>query len=160
VKDQTGLSGRQRLALIAVAIVVLVAAFVIISGGSDDDGERASTQTTQPARSTTTEPSSTSTQETTTTEEEPAEPAIPTIRVVDAKPQGGVQKLEFDKGDQIRFRVVSDTADEIHVHGYDLAKDVAKGGSVSFSFKGSIDGRFEVELESRGEQIAELDVAP
>ena len=81
------------------------------------------------------------------------------MRVVDAKPQGGVKKLTFDKGDQIRFRVVSDTADEIHVHGYDLMKDVAKGGSVTFSFKGSIDGRFVVELEDHGEQIAELDVA-
>ena len=85
---------------------------------------------------------------------------MPTVRVVDAKPQGGVKKLEFDKGDQIRFRVVSDTADEIHVHGYDLMKDVPKNGSVSFSFEGSIDGRFVVELEGRGEQIAELDVNP
>jgi hypothetical protein len=80
--------------------------------------------------------------------------------VVDAKPQGGVQKLTFNKGDQIRFRVVSDTADEIHVHGYDLMKDVPKGGSVTFSFKGSIDGRFVVELEDHSEQIAELDVQP
>jgi hypothetical protein len=86
--------------------------------------------------------------------------AVPTVRVVDAKPQGGVKKLDFKKGDQIHFRVVSDTADEIHVHGYDLMKDVAKGGSVSFTFKGSIDGRFVVELEDHGEQIAELDVAP
>jgi hypothetical protein len=85
---------------------------------------------------------------------------VPTVRVVDAKPQGGVRKLEFDKGEQIRFRVVSDTADEIHVHGYDIMKDVAQGGSVSFAFKGSIDGRFVVELEDHGEQIAELDVAP
>jgi hypothetical protein len=83
-----------------------------------------------------------------------------TVRVVDAKPQGGVKKLEFDKGDQIRFKVVSDTADEIHVHGYDLMKDVEKGGSVSFSFKGSIDGRFVVELEDHEQQIAELDVTP
>ena len=60
----------------------------------------------------------------------------------------------------MRFEVVSDTADEIHVHGYDLMKDVAKGGSVTFSFKGSIDGRFVVELEDHEQQIAELDVAP
>jgi hypothetical protein len=46
------------------------------------------------------------------------------------------------------------------VHGYDLMKDVPKGGSVTFSFKGSIDGRFVVELEGHKEQIAELDVQP
>jgi hypothetical protein len=153
VNERSGLSGRQRAALILGAIAVLVVAYVLIQGGSDDDKDNASTQTTQPAASTT------STQST-STEETPAEPAVPTIRVVDAKPQGGVEKLEFDKGDQIRFRVVSDTADEIHVHGYDLMKDVEKGGSVSFSFKGSIDGRFVVELEDHEQQIAELDVAP
>jgi hypothetical protein len=156
VNDRSGLSGRQRAALIVGAIAVLVVAYVLIQGGSDDDKDSAATpatQTTQSAPSTTSRPS-------TSTEETPAEPAIPTVRVVDAKPQGGVKKLEFDKGDQIRFKVVSDTADEIHVHGYDLMKDVAKGGSVSFSFKGSIDGRFVVELEDHGEQIAELDVAP
>jgi hypothetical protein len=83
-----------------------------------------------------------------------------TVTVVDAKPKGGIEKLSFKKGDQVRFKVVSDTADEIHVHGYDLAKDVPKGGSVSFSFKGSIEGRFVVELEDHHQQIAELDVTP
>jgi hypothetical protein len=153
VNERSGLSGRQRAALILGAIAVLVVAYVLIQGGSDDDKDNAAKQATQPAASTT------STQST-STEETPAEPAVPTIRVVDAKPQGGVEKLEFEKGDQIRFRVVSDTADEIHVHGYDLMKDVEKGGSVSFSFKGSIDGRFVVELEDHEQQIAELDVAP
>jgi hypothetical protein len=156
VNDRSGLSGRQRAALIVGAIAVLVVAYVLIQGGSDDDKDNAATpaaQSTQSAPSTTSTPS-------TSTEEAPAEPAIPTVRVVDAKPQGGVKKLEFDKGDQIRFKVVSDTADEIHVHGYDLMKDVEQGGSVSFSFNGSIDGRFVVELEDHEEQIAELDVAP
>ena len=46
------------------------------------------------------------------------------------------------------------------MHGYDLMKDVPKGGSVSFSFKGSIEGRFVVELEDHKQQIAELDVTP
>jgi hypothetical protein len=83
-----------------------------------------------------------------------------TVRVVDAKPDGGIKKLAFKKGDQVQFTVVSDTADEIHVHGYDLMKDVPKGGTVSFSFKGSIEGRFVVELEDHKQQIAELDVTP
>jgi hypothetical protein len=156
VNDRSGLSGRQRAALIVGAIAVLVVAYVVIRGGSDDDKDSAATPAAQTAQSA---PSTTSTPPT-STEEAPAEPAVPTVRVVDAKPQGGVKKLDFDKGDQIRFKVVSDTADEIHVHGYDLMKDVEKGGSVSFSFKGSIDGRFVVELEDHGEQIAELDVAP
>ena len=153
MNEQTGLSSRQRLALIAAAIVVLVAGYLLIQGSADDDGDKEATTSTPSAAG------STSTQETGTTKT-PAAPEVPVVRVVDGKPQGGVEKLSFDKGERIRFKVVSDTADEIHVHGYDLMKDVAKGGAVSFSFEASIDGRFVVELEHHEQQIAELDVAP
>ncbi len=60
----------------------------------------------------------------------------------------------------MRFRVRSDVAEEVHVHGYDIAKDVAAGGSVTFSFDADIDGKFEIELEHAGLQIASLTVAP
>jgi hypothetical protein len=46
------------------------------------------------------------------------------------------------------------------VHGYDFHKDVRKNGSVSFNFPAKIGGGFVVELESRGEQIADLKVRP
>jgi hypothetical protein len=167
VQEQPGLSNLQRVAIVVGAIAVLVVAYVLISGGSDDNKASDATQSaatqsmaTQSTDTSATDTSETDTGSTSTATEPAAPPAPPTVRVVDAKPQGGIKKLNFDKGDQIRFRVVSDTADEIHVHGYDLMKDVAKGGSVTFSFKGSIDGRFVVELEDHGEQIAELDVQP
>jgi hypothetical protein len=172
VQDQTGLSNLQRLAIVIGAIVVLVVAYVVISGGDDESKtsdatpstatQSTATQSTDTGATDTgsTDTGTTDTGSTSTATEPAPPPAPPTVRVVDAKPQGGIKKLNFDKGDQIRFRVVSDTADEIHVHGYDLMKDVAQGGSVTFSFKGSIDGRFVVELEDHKEQIAELDVQP
>jgi hypothetical protein len=83
-----------------------------------------------------------------------------TIVVKGGAPVGGVQRLEYSAGDQISFSVDSDVADEIHVHGYDLMKDVPAGGSVSFSFPAEIEGIFEVELEGRKEQIAEIRVNP
>jgi hypothetical protein len=86
--------------------------------------------------------------------------AEPTITVKNGEPVGGVQELEYSAGDQVRFKVDSDVADEIHVHGYDLMKDVPAGGSVSFSFPAEIEGIFEVELEGLKEQIAELRVNP
>ena len=151
--DRTGLTGLQRAAIIVGAIAVLVVAYLVIQSGGDDSGKKTSSTATPPAVATTPQGS-------TSTATTPPAPTVPTVRVVNAKPDGGVKKLEFNKGDQVRFRIVSDTADEIHVHGYDLKKDVPKGGSVTFAFKGSIDGRFVVELEGHGEQIAELDVAP
>ena len=86
--------------------------------------------------------------------------ATPKIVIENGEPVGGVQELEYSAGDRIRFEVDSDVADEIHVHGYDLMKDVSAGGSVSFSFPAEIEGIFEVELEELGEQIAELRVNP
>jgi hypothetical protein len=98
--------------------------------------------------------------ETGTTQTQPSAPAVRTVRVVNGQPQGGVRRLKYKKGDRVQFKVQSDVADEIHVHGYDLMKDVTAGGSVSFSFTANLEGRFEIELENAGTQIAELEVDP
>src|SRR3954454_9666197 len=60
-----------------------------------------------------------------------------TVTVVNGKPQGGVKTITYKKGDTVDLTVTSDTADELHIHGYDLHKDVEKGGSVHFSFPAS-----------------------
>ena len=85
---------------------------------------------------------------------------VATIRVRNGKPVGGITKLVYTKGDQIQITVVSNVADEVHLHGYDIGKDVKAGGSVTFDLPASIEGVFEMELESRSEQIAELRVNP
>jgi hypothetical protein len=73
---------------------------------------------------------------------------------------GGVAILTVKKGQQVNFTVQSDSAQEIHVHGYDFHKTVPKNGSVSFSFPAKIDGGFVIELEKPGVQIASLKVQP
>jgi hypothetical protein len=85
---------------------------------------------------------------------------VPTIVVRNGEPVGGIKELEYDAGDEIRFEVSSDVAEEVHVHGYDLMEDVPAGGTASFDFPAEIEGIFEVELEGLGEQIAELRVNP
>ncbi len=92
--------------------------------------------------------------------EAPRPPEVPTINVVGGEPEGGVADLTFDKGDQIRFVVESDTADEVHVHGYDVEEEVPAGGSAEFDFPADIDGIYEVELHGSEIQIAELTVNP
>lgn len=86
--------------------------------------------------------------------------SVPTIVVRDGEPVGGVQELEFDAGEEVRFRVSSDAAEEIHLHGYDIAKDVPAGGTVEFDFSAEIEGIFEAELEELGVQILELRINP
>jgi hypothetical protein len=139
---------RGAIALAAVAVVVVL--FVVLGGGDDDGGGGATTQTQATTGTTGPAPA----------EPKPAQPAAERVVVVGGKPRGGVQRLNFKSGERVRFVVESDVADEVHVHGYDVAKDVPAGGSVRFGFPARIEGVFEVELESRGEQIAELRVSP
>ena len=83
-----------------------------------------------------------------------------TVSVVAGKPRGGIKTITYKKGQTVDLTVKSDTADEIHIHGYDLHKEVSKGGSVHFTFPATIDGRFVIELENAGQQIASLQVEP
>ncbi len=85
---------------------------------------------------------------------------VTTIVVKNGKPVGGIAQLTYNKGEQVRFEVDSDVSDEVHMHGYDIMKDVKAGGSVSFDFPATIEGVFEAELEGRKEQILELTVNP
>ncbi|QEC49533.1 hypothetical protein FSW04_19465 [Baekduia soli] len=82
------------------------------------------------------------------------------IEVKNARPVGGVKDVTFKKGGTVDLSVHSDTADEVHFHGYDVHKDVAKGGTVRFRFPASIEGRFVVELEEHKQTLANVTVQP
>ena len=122
----------KRAGLLALLVAVLVVAFVLAKSGNNNDNNSTSTKSAKSG------------------------PVV--IHVVGGKPQGGVQKITVKKGDPVKFTVQSDVSDEIHVHGYNFHKDVEKGGSVSFNFPAKIEGIFDIELESRAEQIASLQV--
>jgi heme/copper-type cytochrome/quinol oxidase subunit 2 len=143
----------RRIALLAVVVVIAVVGFIILK--PDNTSKKASSTPTTAGTSTGTT--------TATAPGKPAKPAPPPVvqvRVQGGKPVGGIKKIEVNKGDRVRFAVTSDVGDEIHVHGYDFMKDVKPGGTVTFSFPAKIDGEFEIELESRAEQIAALTVQP
>jgi hypothetical protein len=83
-----------------------------------------------------------------------------TIVVKDAKPVGGVKQVTYRKGGTIDLTIDSDTADEVHFHGYDVHKDVEEGGSAHFKLKASITGEFIVELEEHEQTLANVTVEP
>ena len=60
----------------------------------------------------------------------------------------------------MHFRVRSPVDEEVHVHGYDIKKDVKAGQTAAMVFKATIDGIFEIEFEHSAKQIAELRVDP
>jgi hypothetical protein len=135
-------------ALAAVALIVVL--FFAFSGDDESSDDPAPTPTA------TTEADG-------TTKSDPAkDPAgeVPVIEIKDGQPVGGVTELSFNKGDEIRFVVDSDTADEVHFHGYDVGQDVEAGGTVEFDVPADLEGIFEVELESTATPIAEITVNP
>lgn len=159
-------SNGSRAVALLVALAVIVALFFAFRGGGDDEG------------TTTTEAATTAT---TTSGDGGGDRGhhgngsgdhgsghhgsgggllVPTIEVVGGKPKGGVTELEFAKGDDIRFAVTSDSADEVHVHGYDVEGEVGPGDTAEFDFPADLEGVFEVELHHSGAQIAELTIEP
>jgi len=87
---------------------------------------------------------------------------VPTI-VVDKEghPVGGIADLTYRKGDQIHFEVKVPFEEEVHLHGYDVAKEIPKGGgTVTYDLPAEIEGEFEAELEGHKEPIIDLKVEP
>ena len=142
-----------RIVFAALAAVVLVVAIVVLSGGDDSNDEKPAAQAT--ATETATAATGTAT---------PGETETPTPKpTVDPGPLltgDKVTKIRVTKGDTVRFRVLSPKDEEVHVHGYDLKKDLPAGQTVSMSFKATIDGIFDIEFEGAGKQIGELRVDP
>ena len=88
----------------------------------------------------------------------PAGPATISIEIKGGQPVGGIQRTTVKKGQVVNLVVRSDVADEVHLHGYDLHKNVKAGGSATIAFRADIAGVFEAELESRKLQVLELTV--
>jgi hypothetical protein len=144
----------QRLSFLAIAAVIAVVAIVIFASGSGpdetaEDADNTAQQTATPT-STADQP-----QETETPTPTPTPRPKPPLLTAD-----NPRTIRFTEGETVRFRARSDTADHIHVHGYDLMKDVPAGETVTMSFKGDLTGIFEIELEDAHTPLGELRVDP
>lgn len=142
-----------RIALIVGSVVVAAAAFVVFQ---PDDEEPSSSQTATEAAA----PADSQTTSGETTAPAEPEPQVTTIRVSNGEPAGGVTKIKARKGETVSFVVTSDMPEEVHLHGYDISRDVGKGKPARFSFEAKLEGVFEVELENLGVPIASLEVRP
>jgi hypothetical protein len=143
---------RTRGVQVGIAVTALAAAVVlfVVLAGADDPGTDAATPQPQSAQVTTAASESS----------DPQASTIPQIVVRDGTPVGGVARLEFESGERVGFTVHSDVADEVHVHGFDITKDVPANGSVRFGFRADIEGVYDVELHDTQIKIAELRIEP
>lgn len=147
----------RRTTVLLVSAALLTGSLALASCGGDDD--EASGTTTETTTQTTSETTTTTTTQT-TTEPEVEKPTVVRVTVVGGAPQGGIVRATVDQGDRVRLVVTSDVADEIHLHCYDISRDVAAGGTVTLAFRATIPGRCEAELENRGVQIADITIEP
>lgn len=79
--------------------------------------------------------------------------------VVDGLALGAGGRIAVDRGSPVRIVATGDTADEVHIHGYDLLIDIAPGVEETLEFVADIPGIFEVEMEGSGVLVFELEVS-
>jgi hypothetical protein len=131
------MSRGQRLTFLGIAAIIAVVAVIVLSGGGDET-DKAAEATATPTPSPTPKP----------------KPKPPLLQA------GKEPTLSFDQGDTVRFRVRHGEAEEVHIHGYDIKKDLAANETANVSFEASIPGIFEVELEHSGTPLGRLKVEP
>jgi heme/copper-type cytochrome/quinol oxidase subunit 2 len=68
--------------------------------------------------------------------------------------------LKVHQGDDVKFRITSDVADEFHLHGYDLHVQVSPERSAVLEFTAKLSGRFTYELHKAGLDLGALEVYP
>lgn len=124
-----------RTALIGAALVVVAVVLFIVLGGNDSSSDSSTTSDAG---------------------------KVPTVVVnKQGEPVGGIAELTYNKGDRIHFKVKVPFEEEVHLHGYDVMKEVPKGGgTVTYDLPAEIEGDFEAELEGHHEQIVQLTVEP
>ena len=87
------------------------------------------------------------------------------VRRVDLVVQGGQltsgpRLLKLVRDEVVEMTVVSDRADELHVHGYNLHATLTPGKPATLRFTARRTGRFGLELHKSGTDLGVLEIYP
>jgi heme/copper-type cytochrome/quinol oxidase subunit 2 len=127
----------------------------LVGGCGGDDGEEASSTTAAVTTTSTTTATSTSAAATTTAG---FAGKLIQVRVAGGKVETAERRVTVSRGDRVRVQVESDVADEVHVHGFDLSKQVGPGTPATVEFTANLPGVWEVELENAKRKLFDLAV--
>jgi hypothetical protein len=150
----------RRVAVAAAAAIAAVVLFLLLRPSSDG-GEAAPSSTAPTSSSSATATATATTTATTATTATPRKrPRSATVRITirDGRVLGGIKHPRVQKGELVTLVIRADVSDEVHLHGYDVSRAVTPGHVVRVAFHATVAGRFEIELEERGLEIAELEV--
>lgn len=79
--------------------------------------------------------------------------------VAEGKKVTGPDRIDARAGDPVQIVVTADTADELHVHGYDRSAALVAGRPSTLDLVADVTGVFEVELHESGVPLTWLRVA-
>jgi hypothetical protein len=94
------------------------------------------------------------------------------VRVLHAKPNAFdivVQRgrrisepaiLKVHQGDDVTLRITTDSAEEFHLHGYNLHAQLTPERTATLRFTAKLTGRFTYELHRSGLELGALEVYP
>ena len=140
-------------------IAVLFGAVLTVIACTTDSESTTTTSTTSTVQSTTTTEPATTTGPTTTTT---LAATTTTTQAIDVYWEGGQvvgpEIFSFSVGDEVSIWVLSDTPEEIHVHGYDVSFEAEAGVPIEVVLIVDVPGIFEVELEATHTLLFELEV--
>jgi hypothetical protein len=149
---------------VVLGAAVLVGLFFVLRPGGDEPASRSSPS---PTASPTVSPTATSPES-----PQPTSTGPDALEIEVEEEEGRIQlevegqrqrvpgRVEVTQGDRVSIKLESDSAQEVHVHGYDLFVNVLQGGERTIAFPANVPGVFEVELEGSHRLIFELEVSP
>ena len=133
------------------ALVAAIVLFVVLRPGDDDEPAATPGTTTSTTSNGESPPPS---------RPGPVGPARVRIEIRNAQPVGGVRRVTVAKGRRVILLVSSDVSDHVHLHGYDVMRDVAPGRTARIAFRATIVGTVQAELEDRRVEIASITTKP
>ena len=89
--------------------------------------------------------------------------SAPRDRTFDVSIEGGEMspdEVSADEGDTVTLRVSSDSPMELHIHGYDVEREVEPGQEARLRFEADLTGRFEIEDHESESELGVLQVRP
>jgi hypothetical protein len=130
----------QRIGLVVAAAVIAVVAFVIIKPGSNDNKDKTTSQASGPAK--------------------PAGPKTFRITLKGHNPVGGKRTFVLTKGDRGLIVVTSDGKDTVHLHGWDIEREVTPSKPGHFAFTADNEGAYEIESHTTEQKLGTVQVRP
>jgi hypothetical protein len=150
---------------VVLGVALLAGLFFLLRPGDDEP-----TSATSP--SPTASPTESPTDGATTQEPSPSPTGPDAVEVEIEVEEGRIQlqvegkreqvpgRVVVTQGERVSIKLEADSAQKVHVHGYDLFVNVIGSGERTIQFPANAPGVFEVELEDTHELIFELEVRP